>query len=197
MLRDRTRLPHRLPHLLVQLLNVINQVRFMSKGFGAKPPSKTDKLANMVVHYCQQRCPEKLDEIFDALPLKRTQVEHQRIAEKLLELSIAALNDDIESTCWFCGYFAGEINRVEDNEKHGPIENLSQVLIKSGMQPFVDFVPYPGRRIIIANIEKFKTLPVDVQQAVQQFYQVSETSSEEAQLINDAILSELMVTVEE
>jgi hypothetical protein len=107
----------------------------MSKGFGFKPP-KRDKLVELVVRHCQRRCPEKLDEIFDALPVGRTPIEHQRIAEKLLELSIAALSNDIESTCWFCAYFAGEINSVEDNDQHGPIEKLSKVLIKSGMQPF-------------------------------------------------------------
>jgi hypothetical protein len=168
----------------------------MSKGFGAKP-AKKDKLIELVVRSCQRRCPEKLDEIFDSLPVGRTPVEHQRIAEKLLELSIAALSNDIESTCWFCAYFAGEINSAEDNDKHGPIEKLSQVLIRSGMRPFFDFVPYPGCRIIIGSSEKFKTLPVNVQQAMQQFYQMSETSSKEAQLINDAIISELLVTIED
>ena len=168
----------------------------MPKGFGVKPPKK-DLLVEQVVRHCQHRSPEKLDKIFDALPVGRTQAEHQDIAQRLLELSISALSDDIESTCWFCGYFAGEINRVEDNQKHGPIEKLSQVLIKSGMQPFTDFVPYPGCRILITNIDKFKMLPIDIQQAVQQFYQMSETSGEEAQFINDAIISELVVTVEE
>jgi hypothetical protein len=115
----------------------------MSKGFGVKPPKK-DKLVKQVVRHCRNRCPEKLDKIFDALQVGRTQAEHQRIAYKLLTLSIAALNDDIESASWFCAYFAVEINHVLDNEKHGPIEKLSQILIKSQMQPFVDFVPYPG-----------------------------------------------------
>ncbi len=42
------------------------------------------------------------------------------------------------------------------------------------MQPFEDFIPYPGWCIIIANTKKFKILPVNVQEAVQPLNQVSE-----------------------
>ncbi len=146
----------------------------MLKGFGVKPPKKDDKLVKQLVRHCQQRCPNKLDKIFDALLVGHTLAEHQDTACILINAAIAALNNDIESTCWFCGYFARGLNRVEDKEKHGRIEKLSQTLIESGMQPFEDFVPYPGWHIIIANTKKFKTLPVDVQQAVQH-YQASET----------------------
>jgi hypothetical protein len=146
----------------------------MSKGFGVKPPKKDDKLAQQLVRHCQQRCPEKLDRIFDALAMERTKAEHQDITYILINTAIVELKGDIESICWFCGYFARGIDRVENKEKHSFIEKLSQTLIESGMQPFSDFVPYPGWCIIIVNTKKFKTLPVDVQQAVQQLNQVSE-----------------------
>jgi hypothetical protein len=157
----------------------------MPKGFGVKLLKKDDKLVKQAVSHCKQRCPNKLDKIFDALIVGRTKAEHQDAAYILINALVAALNNDIESTCWFCGYFARELNRVEDKEKHGRIEKLSQTLIESGMQPFSDFVPFPGWHIIIVNTKKFKTLPVDIQQAVQH-YQASKNRVEEAQVINDA-----------
>ncbi len=146
----------------------------MSKGFGVKPPKKDDKLVQQVVRHCQQRCPEELDKIFDALLVRRIKAEHQDIACILINTAIVELNSDIESICWFCGYFARGLDRVENKEKHSFIEKLSHTLIEYGMQPFEDFVPYPGWSIIFADIKKFKTLPVDVQQAVQHLNQVSE-----------------------
>ncbi|KAF3884080.1 hypothetical protein AB0758_33045 [Tolypothrix bouteillei VB521301_2] len=38
------------------------------KGFGQRQPTKTDKLVDRAVRYCQKREPEGLDQIFDNLP---------------------------------------------------------------------------------------------------------------------------------
>jgi hypothetical protein len=57
------------------------------------------------------------------------------------------------------------------------------------MELFVDFTPYPGSRILIANIEKFESLPEFVKAA----YQVMESTSERVQQMNNALLQELMV----
>jgi hypothetical protein len=100
----------------------------------------------------------------------------------------------IDTLSWFCGYIASEINRTEDNQKpHHPITKLSKTLITLGMEPFTDFMPYPGCRIVILNSEKFESLPEEVQAIVQQAFDVTESSSEEAQRVNDALLQELVV----
>ncbi|WP_414755930.1 hypothetical protein [Anabaena sp. CCY 9910] len=59
------------------------------------------------------------------------------------------------------------------------------------MQPFIDFMPYIGCRISILNTEKFEALPIRVQAAVQEAFDVVETNGEEAQRRNDALLREL------
>lgn len=38
-----------------------------AKGFGQPRPTKTDKLVEQAVRYCQKRNPEALDQIFDNL----------------------------------------------------------------------------------------------------------------------------------
>jgi hypothetical protein len=88
---------------------------------------------------------------------------------------------------------AGAINRTEDNNKPHSIVLLSKLLIKSGMQPFEDFAPYPGCRIMIVNTDKFAALPEKVQVLVQFVFDVVERTSEEAQRINNALMEELMV----
>lgn len=89
---------------------------------------------------------------------------------------------------------ASEINRTEDNQKpHHPIAELSKTLITSGMEPFTDFMPYPGCRIVILNSEKFESLPESVQAVVQQAFNIKESTGKEAQRINDALLQELVV----
>jgi hypothetical protein len=156
----------------------------MSKGFGVKPPSKTDKLVEQAVRHAQKRNPEALDQIFDNLPVK--------LNSQVLQGVIAALSEDIDTFAWLCGYFAGEINSTRDNDKsHQPIILLSKLLIKYGMQPFKDFTPYLGNRITILDTDKFEALPANVQAVVQEAFELRETSDEEMKRINDAIASEM------
>ncbi|MEH1919391.1 hypothetical protein [Nostoc sp.] len=157
-----------------------------AKGFGQPQPTKIDKLIESAVRYCHKRHPENLDSIFDNLPVNL----NQRVVTGIL----AALQKDIDTLSWFCGYMASEINRSEDNQKsHHPIAELSKTLIISGMEPFTDFMPYPGCRLVILNSEKFQSLPESVQTIVQQAFDIRESSGTEAQRINDALLQELMV----
>ena len=157
-----------------------------AKGFGQSQPTKIDKLIESAVRYCHKRHPEALDNIFDYLPVNL----NQRVVTGIL----AALRKDIDTLSWFCGYMASEINRSEDNQKpHHPIAELSKTLITSRMEPFTDFMPYPGCRIVILNSEKFESLPESVQAVVQQAFDIKESTGKEAQRINDALLQELVV----
>ncbi|OUL24004.1 hypothetical protein BV378_20460 [Nostoc sp. RF31YmG] len=61
------------------------------------------------------------------------------------------------------------------------------------MEPFTDFMPYPGCRIVILNVEKFESLPEEVKSSVQQAFNVMESSPEQAQRVNDALMQELAV----
>lgn len=142
------------------------------------------EVVERAVRYCHQRCPEALDQIFDNLPVT--------LNEQVLYATVTALEKDIDSLSWLCGYFASEINSTSDNDKpYHPITLLSKLLIQFGMQPFVDFMPYVGCRISILDAEKFAALPHSVQLAVKEAFEVVETTEEEAQRINDAILREL------
>lgn len=168
-----------------------------AKGFGQPQPSKTDKLVQQVVRYCQERSPEALDQIFDNLPVGRTAQQYQRLNQQILTGTINALTGDIDTLAWFCGYTASEINRTSDNHKsHLPITLLSKLLIKQRMQPFSDFMPYPGCRIVILNADKFESLPTEVRNTVQQAFDVMENSSHQLQHVNNALLEELVVMVE-
>ena len=40
------------------------------QGFGKSQPTKTNKLIKNAVKYCRKRNPEKLDKIFDNLPIE-------------------------------------------------------------------------------------------------------------------------------
>jgi hypothetical protein len=155
----------------------------MSKGFGNPKKSKFDILAESAVFYCQQRSPEKLNTIFDyQLP----EINHQ-----ICDQAIAVL--DIDTIAWFCGYLASEINCTQDNNNPYPIGELSGFLISLGFKLFKDFTPYPGCRLVIANTEKFQSLPQETQDTINQFFQIQEKSSEESQQINNAILQELQL----
>ena len=157
-----------------------------AKGFGQPQPTKTDKLVEQVVHHCQKCSPQALDQIFDNLPVK--------LNKQVLDGTVAVLDKDIDTLSWLCGYFAGEINSTSDNNKpYHFITVLSKLLIKSGIQPFVDFVPYIGCRISILNIDKFEALPAKVQAAVKEAFDVMEHSGEEVQGINEALLAEMQV----
>lgn len=147
--------------------------------------SQINEIVELSVGCCYQRNPELLDEIFDDLPVE--------INKQILSGTVTALQGDIDSTAWFCGYFAGAVNRKEDNEKPHLIVLLSKMLIKSGMEAFADFSPYPGRRLVIINTEKFAALPEKVKLLMQEAFDVNEASGEEVLRINNAILEELMV----
>ncbi|MEA5553284.1 hypothetical protein VB713_20295 [Anabaena cylindrica UHCC 0172] len=155
----------------------------MGQGFGNPKKSKLDILAESAIRYCHQRYPEALDNIFD----NHSPEFNRPIFSKV----IAALQTDIDTLSWFCGYLASEINTSEDNRKAHPISELSGLLISCGMELFEDFSPYPGRRLVIGNAEKFQSLPQEIQDRVNQFFVVKPTSSEEAQQINNAILQKL------
>jgi hypothetical protein len=141
----------------------------------------TDKLVESVVYHCQTRHPEALDEIFDNLPLHSN--------EHILAEALAVLHNDLDSMGWLCGYLASEINSSDDNNRYHPITELCKALLEYGMELFVDFTPYPGSRILIANIEKFKSLPEFVRDA----YQVMESTGDNVQQMNNALLQELVI----
>ena len=145
-----------------------------------------NEIVEIAVGCCHQRNPELLDEIFDDLPVE--------INKQVLAGTVAALQGDTDSLAWFCGYFAGAINRSEDNEKPHSIALLSKLLIRNEMEAFVDFSPYPGCRLVIINTDKFGALPPKVKAVMQEAFDVNEASGEEVQQINDALLEELTVT---
>ncbi|NEP03223.1 MAG: hypothetical protein F6K58_32215 [Symploca sp. SIO2E9] len=152
-------------------------------GFGEPRQSETDELIERIVRYCRQRNPESLDRIFDNMRLNRP---------AMVAIAVA-LQEDIEALSWFCSYMASETNRSEDNLKScNPIKTFSGILIKFGMQPFLDFVPYPGARIIISNQEKFKALPETIKVKLEQAFNIQEHSPHQVQKINDALMQELM-----
>ncbi|MUH00615.1 hypothetical protein F7734_53450 [Scytonema sp. UIC 10036] len=156
------------------------------KGFGQSQPSEIDKLVARAVRCCQKRKPEGLDQIFDNLPVQ--------LNKQVLYGTVAALEQDIDSVSWLCGYLASEINDVLDNDKpHKPITLLSKLLIKSGMLLFEDFMPYTGCRISILNQEKFESLPPTVRAAIEKSFEVMESSSEEIQRMSEALLQEMEV----
>ncbi|HLP87673.1 MAG TPA: hypothetical protein VK184_03570 [Nostocaceae cyanobacterium] len=141
-----------------------------------------NNIVEAILQYCQQRSPEKLDPIFDTLPVSIDQL--QEIVRQL----------DTDTLAWFCGYMCSEINHSQDNQKIShPLTALSRLLIQSGMQPFNDFMPYPVCRIIILNVEKFESLPLEIQYQVAATFKLQEASGEEAERINLALLQELTV----
>ena len=157
----------------------------MPKGFGNSQATNIDKLVAFAVNHCHKQNPEGLDQIFDNLPAE--------LNKQVLVGTVAALHGDTDSLSWFCGYFAGSIDRSEDNDKPHFIVLLSKLLIKHGMEAFADFAPYPGRRLVIINTEKFATLPDKVQILVRDSFDVNAMSGEEVKRVNDALLEELMV----
>ncbi|WP_211293096.1 hypothetical protein [Brunnivagina elsteri] len=162
------------------------QVNIMPQGFGQPQPTKTDKLVEQAVRHATKRNPKALDQIFDNLPVK--------LNKQVLDGTFAALAKDIDTLAWLCGYFAGEINSASDNDKpNQPIILISKLLIKYGMQPFVDFMPYVGNRITILDADKFEALPVPVQAAVKEAFELRETSDAEMKRINDALAAEMSV----
>ena len=157
----------------------------MPKGFGKSQPTQIDKLVAFAVNHCHEQNPEGLDQIFDNLSAE--------LNKQVLVGTVAALHGDTDSLSWFCGYFAGAINRSEDNDKPHFTVLLSKLLIKHGMEAFADFAPYPGRRLVIINTDKFETLPDKVQILVRDSFDVNAMSGEEVKRVNDALLEELVV----
>jgi hypothetical protein len=154
------------------------------------PQSNINQIVNSIVYYCKQRAPEALDKIFDNLPVG----SEPDINQQLLQGIIISLQGDVDSLAWLCGYMSSEINCTEDNHRSfHPITELSKILIEVGMKPFIDFTPYLGCRLIIANTEKFEALPQQVKAVVEQMFSVMESDGKQAQLMNDALLQELVV----
>lgn len=137
----------------------------MYKGFGTKPATnsntktfkrtltgaKFNKSVEQAVNCCRNRHSELLNQIVDNVNLDCVQDLYMRVVE--------LLENDIESICWFCGYFAGE-------DEDSTMIDISRMLINHGMQAFEDFVPMFKRRIVIVNKNKFKELPLTIQETV-------------------------------
>jgi hypothetical protein len=158
----------------------------MPKGFGQPQPTKTDKLVEQVLRHATKRNPESLDRIFDNLPVK--------LNEQVLFGTIAALAKDTDTLAWLCGYFAGEINSISDNDKpYHRIILLSKLLMKFGMEPFKDFTPTTGCRISVIDVDKFEALPAIVREVVEAGFDSGETSDEDFKRINEALLAEMVV----
>lgn len=141
----------------------------MNQGFEESQKTKLDILTESAIKYCQERSPEKLNSIFD--------YHSPQFNRQICDRIIAVL--DINTIAWFCGYLCSEINHSSDNNKSYAIGKLSAVLISQGMQIFEDFTPYPGQRLIIANLEKFRAFPQEIQNQVSEFFEVQEKTSEE------------------
>jgi hypothetical protein len=156
----------------------------MGQGFGKPQRTKLDILSESAIKYCQQRYPEALDNIFDN---HSSEFNHQLCHRVILAL-------DIDAIAWFCGYLCSEINTSNDNNKPYPVGKLSAVLISQGMELFEDFTPYPGQRLLVGNPEKFRTLPQELQDQVNQLFEVQEKSTEEAQQIHRAILQNIQTS---
>ena len=146
-----------------------------------------DRLIDRIVRYCHKRDPEALDRIFDSLPQN-----DEHLSQQIITATVAQLGIDLDTLSWFCGYMASEINRSEDCDRaHLPLIALSAKLITLDVQPFVDFVPYPGRRIIILDVERFAALPAPIQAEIKAAFALLERSGEQVQQVNEALRQEL------
>jgi hypothetical protein len=149
-----------------------------------------DTLIDRILHYCHTRHSEALDRIFDALPQDDEILSQQIIVEIL-----AQIQADVDTLGWFCGYMASEINCREDSDRPQlPLTELSKKLIKAGMQSFVDFVPYPGQRIVIVNSKKFAALPESLLTEIRDAFDLMEQSGEQLQRVNEALRQEFRVS---
>jgi hypothetical protein len=161
----------------------------MSKGF--KQPQQADQRIDRIVRYCHKRSPEALDRVFDTLPHN-----DEHLSQQIIAATVAQLRTDLDTLSWFCGYMASEINHSEDSDRaHLPLTSLSAKLITLGFQPFIDFVPYPGRRIIILDADRFAALPVSIQAEIKVAFDLMEQSGEQVQQVNEALSQELFVSV--
>ena len=167
------------------------------KGFGQPQPTKIDKIIERIVRYCQKRSPEALDKIFDSLPVGLTVEEYRHLNQQVTDGAVAALSGDIDALAWFCGYIASEINCSEDNHQpHHPITELAKFLIQVGMQPFEDFMPYPGCRLVIINNDKLQALSEPIKAKLQMAFNMMQNSPQQFLQMNETLLEE-MVVIEE
>jgi hypothetical protein len=168
----------------------------MSNGFDPFQPTEMNRLwVERVVRYCQKRSPEALDRVFDAMTRGCTLTEGEWRSEKVILGTLAQIGADLDTLAWFCGYMAGEINRREDNQReHLPLTHLSKRLAECGLQPFLDFVPYPGQRLVILSVEKVAALPPELRVELEAKFDLIEKSGEELQQVNDALIQELTVS---
>ena len=175
---------------LLQFVQILLQLRLLKFTPTLIMSVQINNLVEQVVRHCKERRPEVLDQIFDSLSTS----EYQNITVELLEEISASLQNDTDTLSWFCGYMAFEINCSEDNHQpNHPITELAKILILSGMEPFTDFTPYPGCRLVIANTQKFEGLPASVKAVVQKAFDLMETPDKQMEQMNNALLSELIV----
>jgi hypothetical protein len=163
-------------------------------GFGKPKQTEADKLVERMVHHCRKRNPEALDRLLDSVHVGHTRQESERLSYLLTHGTIAQIESDLDTLSWFCGYMCDEINTREESDQPLPITQLAKKLIQAGMEPFEDFVPYPGRRLVIINDEKAKMLPEELQAELKERFDLREASNEELYQINEAIRQELTVT---
>jgi BarA-like signal transduction histidine kinase len=156
--------------------------------------TKVEQIVDRIVRLCQKRSPEALDKIFDTMHVGLTQTEAENLSMQVTQLTTAALRADSDTLAWWCGYMASEINSSADNNRQNlRITMLSRTLIDVGLMPFQDFVPYPGRRLILVDSARFATLPPSLQQAMHDLFDMDEKTGEEVDQINEAIRQELVV----
>ncbi|PSB14753.1 hypothetical protein C7B65_25890 [Phormidesmis priestleyi ULC007] len=163
-------------------------------GFGKPKQDDDQKLIDRMVRHCWNRNPKALDRLLDSLHVGHPPRESERLSYVLTQGTLDQIQSDLDTLSWFCGYMCDEINTREDGNQPLPITQLAKKLIEAGMQPFEDFVPYPGRRLVIINDEKAKSLPETLQAELEERFELRKTSSEELQQINEAIREELRVT---
>jgi hypothetical protein len=71
----------------------------MPQGFGQPRPTKTDKLVEQVLRHTRDRNPEALNQILDNSPVE--------LNRQLVDATVAALQQDIDTLAWFCGSDCG------------------------------------------------------------------------------------------
>lgn len=131
------------------------------------------------------RCPEVLDQILASVDSGSQ--ESLTFVGSVLE----SLEDSPDELAWMCGYMADEINQSGD--KPGNITNLSRKLIDAGLEPFQDFVPYPGRRILFLDEARFNNLSAALKREVTAHFATWGASAEELKVMNEALMKEHLV----
>jgi hypothetical protein len=147
-----------------------------------------DELIQCIVRYCQKQSPEALDRIFDALPK-----QDETLSQRIVNGTVAQLQSDLDTLSWFCGYMASEINRREDSDRaYLPITELSKKLITAGPQPFLDFIPYIGQRLVILDPKQLEALPVEIRDEIKATFDLREKTGQQFTQMNEALKEELL-----